>query len=208
MDLSLSKLPWQAQIGAFAVIALGAAGGFYYQFEMPAVAEMEVRRTQLVALRKDITKGLTTAKKLPEFRAGVTDLENRLLNLRAILPEEKDAADLLRRMQSVAVQSNLDIRSFKPNPTVTKELHAEWPISLELQGNYHNLALFFDRVGKFTRIINITGVDIKGFERPSPNMTITARCTAMTFVLLDPAAKGGGRGRGRAGGPPPPPGRS
>jgi type IV pilus assembly protein PilO len=207
MQLSLSKLPWQAQIGAFVVIAIGAAAGYYYEIEMPIVADMATKRTQLVALRRDITKGLTTAKKLPEFRAGVTDLENRLANLRAILPEEKDAADLLRRMQTVAVQSNLDIRSFKPNPTVTKELHAEWPINLELQGSYHNLAQFFDRVGKFTRIVNITGVDIKNRERPDPNMTITAKCTATTFVLLDPeAAKAAGRGgRGRRGGPPPPP---
>jgi type IV pilus assembly protein PilO len=206
MELSLTKLPWQAQIGAFVVIAIGAAAGFYYEIEAPARAEMVTRRTQLASLRKDITKGLTTAKKLPEFRAGVTDLENRLANLRAILPEEKDAADLLRRMQTVAVQSNLDIRSFKPNPTVTKELHAEWPISLELQGNYHNLAQFFDRVGKFTRIVNITGVDIKNRDRPSANLTISAKCTATTFVLLDPNAKGG-RGRGRRGGPPPARGR-
>lgn len=206
MNLSLTKLPWQAQIGAFVVIALGAAAGFYYEIEMPARADMATRQTQLVALRKDITKGLTTAKKLPEFRAGVVDLENRLANLRSILPEEKDAADLLRRMQTVAVQSNLDIRSFKPNPTVTKELHAEWPISLELQGSYHNLAQFFDRVGKFTRIVNITSVDIKNHDRPSPAMTITARCTATTFVLLDPnALKGGRGGRGRRGGAPAPP---
>jgi len=208
MELSLAKLPWQAQIGAFVLIAVGAAAGYYYQIEEPARADIAARNNQLAALRKDIAKGLTTAKKLPEFRSGVTDLENRLVNLRAILPEEKDAADLLRRMQTVAVQSNLDIRSFKPNPTVTKELHAEWPISLELQGNYHNLAQFFDRVGKFTRIINITGVDIRGRERPSATMTITARCTATTFVLLDPAAAAkAGRGRGRRGAPPPPPGR-
>jgi len=208
MELSLAKLPWQAQIGAFVLIAVGAAAGFYYQIEEPARADIATRNNQLAALRKDIAKGLTTAKKLPEFRSGVTDLENRLVNLRAILPEEKDAADLLRRMQTVAVQSNLDIRSFKPNPTVTKELHAEWPISLELQGNYHNLAQFFDRVGKFTRIINITGVDIRGRERPSATMTITARCTATTFVLLDPAAAArAGRGRGRRGAPPPAPGR-
>ena len=102
------------------------------------------------------SRGLTTAKKLPEFRAQVTDLEGRLSNLRAVLPEEKDAADLLRRMQTVATQSNLTIKSFKPAPTVTKQLHAEWPIALELDGTYHNLATFFDRVGKFTRIVNIS----------------------------------------------------
>jgi type IV pilus assembly protein PilO len=106
-------------------------------------------------------------------------------NLKAVLPEEKDAADLLRRMQSVATQSNLTIKSFKPAPTVTKQLHAEWPIHLELDGTYHNLAIFFDRVGRFTRIVNISGVDVKGREKPEPNSTMTAACVATTFVLLD-----------------------
>ena len=83
-----------------------------------------------------------------------------------MLPEEKDAADLLRRMQTVATQSNLTIKGFKPAPTVTKQLHAEWPITLELDGTYHNLAIFFDRVGKFTRIVNISGLDVKGKDKP------------------------------------------
>ncbi len=144
-----------------------------------------MERSSCSRSRADINKGLTTAKKLPEFRAQVTELENRLVNLRAVLPEEKDAADLLRRMQTVATQSNLVIKSFKPAPTVTKQLHAEWPISLELDGTYHNLAIFFDRVGKFTRIVNISALDIKGKDKPEVNSTITAACTATTFVLLD-----------------------
>jgi type IV pilus assembly protein PilO len=200
MELSLSKLPWQGQIGAFVLLAAGACAGFYYQIEMPQRAEMTSRQTQLAALKADIAKGQNTARKLPEFRAQVAELEGRLINLRAVLPEEKDAADLLRRMQTVATQSNLEIRGFRPNPTVTKQLHAEWPITLQLQGTYHNLATFFDRVGKFTRIVNISNVDIRGMERPEPNLTITATCTATTFVLLDkpqPAGRGG-RGGGAA----------
>jgi type IV pilus assembly protein PilO len=147
MELTLTKLPWYAQVGAFVALAVGACGAFYYYIEIPAKAEMVARQTQLVTLKADITTGLTTAKKLPEFRAQVTELEGRLANLKAILPEEKDAADLLNRMQTVAAQSNMIIKGFKPSPTVTKQLHAEWPISLELVGTYHNLALFFDRVG-------------------------------------------------------------
>jgi type IV pilus assembly protein PilO len=185
MALSLTKLPWYAQVGAFLTLGLGSCGAFYYYYEMPQRADMAGREQQLKTLKVDIQKGLATAKQLPEFRAQVANLESRLSNLRAVLPEEKDAADLLRRMQTVAVQSNLEIRSFKPNPTVTQQLHAEWPISLELQGTYHNLAIFFDRVGKFTRIVNITGVDIKTRERPDATATITATCTATTFVLLD-----------------------
>jgi type IV pilus assembly protein PilO len=196
MELTLTKLPWYAQVGAFVALALVGCGIFYYYYEMPAHADMASRQAQLAALRADINKGLTTAKKLPEFRAQVSDLEGRLANLKQILPEEKDAADLLNRMQTVAAQSNMTIKGFKPNPTVTKQLHVEWPITLELEGTYHNLAIFFDRVGKFTRIVNISGLDVKGKDRADANNTITATCMATTFVLLDKpnAAKPAGRG--------------
>jgi type IV pilus assembly protein PilO len=185
MDISLTKLPWYAQVGAFVALAATACGVFYYYYEIPVRADLASRESQLVSLRADITKGLTTAKKLPEFRSQVSDLEARLESLRAVLPDEKDAADLLNRMQTVAAQSSLTIKSFKPGATVTKQLHAEWPITLELEGTYHNLAIFFDRVGKFTRIVNVSGLDIKGKDKPEPNSTITATCIATTFVLLD-----------------------
>ncbi len=83
------------------------------------------------------------------------ELEARLDNLRAVLPEEKDVGDLLRRIQTLATQSNLQIKGFKPAPIVTRQMHAEWPINLELDGTYHNLGVFFDRVSKFSRIINV-----------------------------------------------------
>jgi type IV pilus assembly protein PilO len=196
MDISLTKLPWYAQIGAFVALAVVAVGLFFYYYEMPARADMRVRENQLKAIRADISKGLATAKQLDEFKSQVDDLESRLESLRAVLPEEKDAADLLRQMQVVATQSNLTIKSFKPGEVVTKQLQSEWPISLELDGTFHNLAIFFDRVGKFTRIVNVSAVDIKGRDKPEPNSTITASCVATTFVLLDkPApAKPGARG--------------
>jgi type IV pilus assembly protein PilO len=201
IELSLSKLPWYAQIGAFCVLAFAGVGVFYYYYEMPTREDIDSRQTQLNGLHADIRKGMTTAGKLPEFRAQVTELETRLESLRAVLPEEKDVAELLRQLQTVAVQSNITIKSVKPEATVTKQLHAEWPITLQLDGTYHNLALFFDRVGKFTRIVNISALEIKGKDKPAANSTITAQCTATTFVLLDkpgaaakPGAKPGAPG--------------
>jgi type IV pilus assembly protein PilO len=189
MELSLTRLPWYGQIGAFMLLSLGGIGAFVYYYEMPARADFASRESQLEGLRKDISMGVNTARKLPEFKRQVADLEARLNNLKAVLPQEKDAADLLRRMQTVATQSNLTIKSFKPAPTVTKQLHAEWPINLELEGTYHNLAIFFDRVSKFTRIVNISGLDVKGKDKTDSNTTIQASCVATTFVLLDkPAA--------------------
>ena len=191
MAISLNKLPWYGQLGAFVVLGLVGVGSFYYYYEAPARAEMATRQNQLKVLRAELDKGLATARKLPEFRAEVDELEHRLSTLRNVLPEEKDAADLLRRLQTVAMQSNLAITTFKPSPTVTKQLHAEWPINLELEGSYHNLAAFFDRLGKFTRIVNISALEVKGKDKDKDkqsNVTISAKCVATTFVLLDPAA--------------------
>jgi type IV pilus assembly protein PilO len=91
-------------------------------------------------------------------------------------------------LQTVAAQTSITIRSVKPQNTVTKQLHAEWPIQLELDGSYHNLAMFFDRVAHFTRIVNISALDIKGKDKAAGTSTITATCTATTFVLLDKPA--------------------
>jgi hypothetical protein len=68
MELTLTKLPWYAQVGAFVTLAVLGCGLFYYYYEMPLQADMVSRQEQLRALKADITTGLNTAKKLPEFR--------------------------------------------------------------------------------------------------------------------------------------------
>ena len=185
MDLSLNKLPWYAQVGLFVVLALAMVGVFYQFYVVPTQAEMATRETTLNGLRADIAKGASTAAQLNQFKQQVADLEGRLESLKAVLPEQKDVADLLRRIQTLATQSNLAIRGFKPEPSVTKQLHAEWPIKLQLDGTYHNLAMFFDRVSKFSRIINVSGISIHGKEKPAADSTISVDCTATTFVLLE-----------------------
>src|SRR5438094_10490778 len=100
MQLSLTKLPWYAQVGAFVALAVGGCGIILYYYEMPVRPDFQSRQQQLVGLRADITKGLTTAKKSPEFRPQVGEPDARLEKLRAVLPEEKDAAALLNRMQT------------------------------------------------------------------------------------------------------------
>jgi type IV pilus assembly protein PilO len=190
MDLSLNKLPWYGQVGLFVALGIAGVAVFYYFYVIPTAAEMAVREQRLTSLRADIAKGSTTANQLNAFREQVADLEGRLESLKAVLPEQKDVADLLRRIQTLATQSNLAIRGFKPETSVTKQLHAEWPIALQLDGNYHNLAMFFDRVSKFSRIINVSKINIKAKDKSEPTSTITADCVATTFVLLDTSKPG------------------
>jgi type IV pilus assembly protein PilO len=187
MDLRFNKLPWYGQVGLFVTLGTAGIAVFYYMYVIPTWAEMAGRELRLASLRASIAKGAAAANQLNHFRQQVADLEARLESLKAVLPEQKEVADLLRRIQTLATQSNLAIRGFKPEASVTRQLHAEWPIALQLDGTYHNLAMFFDRVGKFSRIINVSRINIKGKDKPEPNSTITADCVATTFVLLDTA---------------------
>ena len=189
MAFALTKLPWKTQVGIFLTIAAAALGGFYWYYVQGAQANITAQQQKLVVIKQEVAKGLATARQLPEFRRQVAELTTRLDGLRMVLPEEKDVSDLLRRLQTLATQSNLQIKGFKPAPIVTKLTHAEWPISLQLDGTYHNLGLFFDRVGKFPRIINVSNVRIKAKDKPQPGSTITAECVATTFVLVE-ARKG------------------
>lgn len=185
MALTLNKLPWYGQIGAFVAVSVAGLGAFYVYYAAPAEQAMASQQVELDRMRADINRGLTIARQLPQFQEQVADLESRLESLRAVLPEQKDVGDLLRRIQTLAMQSSLTIRAFQPQPIVTQAMHAEWPITLQLAGTYHNLGLFFDRISKFSRLINISEVVVRAVAEPDENLTITAECTATTFVLLE-----------------------
>lgn len=185
-NLSLQKLPWYGQIGAFVGIALALAGAFYYFYDMNQQAELDKQAKELSAIRGRISKGQSMARQLPEFRKQVGALEAKLESLKPILPDERDAGDLLRRVQTLATQSNLQIRGFRPQAITTKEMHAEWPISLQLEGNYHNLGLFLDRVSKFPRIINIGNMQLAAKDPSTAAASMTINATATTFVFVEP----------------------
>ena len=194
MELSLSKLPWWAQLGAFVVVCGFAIFGFWNYYVTVVDADLALKQTHLASLNNDITKGIATARRLGEFQDEVTGLEHRLDSLKNVLPEQKDVANVLRRLQGLAVQSNLTLLRFTPAAQKQLPQYAEVPYRLTAEGSFHNLALFFDRVSKFPQIINVGDISITARPRPDPNTTIIADLTATTFVLQDAAAGRGGRG--------------
>lgn len=208
MDLGLNKLPWWGQLALYGVLGAGLVATHHYMYAVDL--EAKVARTH--AERRKIETGIARARveerRLPEFRSRVAELNSRLAALRNVLPEQKDVGDLLRRIQTLATQSSLTIRGFKPQAVATRQQHAEWPISLSLEGTYHDLGAFFDKVSRMPRIINISGIQIKthGANEPSP-ATVDAQCTVTTFVLMETppaAAPAAGAKRPAAAGARPP----
>ena len=188
LNFSLSKLPWYGQIGVFLAVAGGAVGGFWHYYAKPAQAEIDTRTATLTQLRGDINRGLTTARRLPEFRKEVATLELQLERLRAVLPEERDVADLLNRINSMATQSNLKILGFIPAASTKKPLYTEWPNGLRLEGSYHDLGMFLERISKFPRIINVGDMRVRALEAQGVRATVTVEVTATTFVLAEQPA--------------------
>ena len=94
-------------VGVFVALSVAAVGAFWYWVARDAQESIEERRAQVAVLDKDIQRGLTTAKRLPEFRREVQQLEAQLDRLRAVLPEEQDV--IRRPRQAAREVGDLDI---------------------------------------------------------------------------------------------------
>ena len=108
--------------------------------------------------------------------------ELELDRLLRILPARRNTQDLLRRIRDLTRQGDFNLRRFTPGNFIDREFYSEWPITINLQGTYHNLALLFDRIGRFSRIINVEGLRIDTLRRGNPNHTITANFIAKTYM--------------------------
>jgi type IV pilus assembly protein PilO len=186
----LTKLPLAGQLGVSAVIAALLCGGFYYFWYSEALETQKKQEAKLAELQKQIRALEATANKLPEFQREVQALEARLETLKRILPPEKEMPDLMRRIQYLAAQSSLNITKFNPAAVAQKEFYQEVPVNLDLQGTYHNLGAFLDRVSRMSRLVNVGNVKIKAQSKQTINNTIGATAVATTYVYKDapPAA--------------------
>ena len=201
MALEMGKMSLGAQIVVFLLLAVAIYGAFYYFVYTGLEAEIETKTQERRELQDEVEKGKVTAARLPEFRREVERREATLQALSRILPSNKEVDDLLRKVQQMAAESSLNVLRFKPEATQPREFYAAWPISLELDGNYHNLAYFFDRLSKLSRIVNVSNLKVNSNKKPTISSTIRATCTATTFVFIEapPPAQGkaGAKGKGK-----------
>jgi type IV pilus assembly protein PilO len=184
-DNALTKLPLGGQLGVSAALAAVIGAAFYFFYWQDAVTQRDEKAARLESLQKEIRALEVTAQKLQEFQREVALLERKLETLKSILPPAKETPDLMRKVQALAAQSNLTINNFTPGATVNREFYQEWPITMGVTGNYHNLAIFFDRVSRLTRLVNIGGLNIRALPNQTPSQTIGAGCVATTFVYLE-----------------------
>lgn len=181
---SLNDLPPRQQWIVAGVLCVALVFIYYFQFWSANATQIERLHNQSLELRNEVNEMRAIAAGLPELQVEVAELEGRLEILRNILPEQYETADLLRGVGTIAAQSNLELRDLEFKDPVPYEFYAESPIELELEGSFHDLARFFDRIGKFARIINVDDVDISALDGEASH-TVNATVTAKTFIFIE-----------------------
>ena len=157
------------------------------------------QNNKLIALKSQREKTETEVTNLKQKNLQLSRIEEQLVDLRkilneleAIIPKRKEIWDILKKMQQLAVNSRLDIVKFLPKGEVDMEFYNEWPISIEITGNYHNLAIFFDRLSNFSRLFNIEDFSIKSLGKQTESSTISAAYTAKTYIFREETPPGKG----------------
>jgi type IV pilus assembly protein PilO len=190
----LEGKPWY--IGLLVGALLGGALFFAVHLWLlkPKMQEIAREESRLAGLQAKIQEGRAAKLQLPRFREEVRQLEIELDKLLRILPARRNTPDLLRRIRSLAEQGDFDLVRFTPGDFQEKDFYVEWPIAIAVNGTYHNLALFFDRLGRFSRIVNVENLRVAGLDarrrgRADAGQTISATFSAKTFIYKDESAE-------------------
>lgn len=184
-DNPISRLPLAAQFGVSLGLAALICGGFYWFWYADALEQQKTKNARLETLKTQIQALEATAARLPEFQREVQALEARLETLKRILPPEKEMPDLMRRLQYLAAQSSLAIRRFTPAAPVQKDFYQEIPINIDVDGTYHNLGAFLDRISRMSRLVNMGNVKIRAQSKPTISNTVAVSAVATTYVYQD-----------------------
>jgi len=188
-NLKLESLPRRIQITIIAVVVIGLAAVVYTYYLKDMVATRSALQTEIAQLEKAVAQASAVEARLNQFKRELAALDVRLEELRRILPNQKETPDVLRNVQIMAAESNLKIVKFVPQPVAPKAFYSDWPISMEVQGSYNALGSFFEKVGQFTRIVNVDNISIKGIEGSTDHTkTLNSVCTATTFVYREDSA--------------------
>ena len=180
--LDLDNRPWYFAL----IVGLVLSGLLIFAFENYLFSDIQkdINRStsELEALKKKVTEGKIAEGRLPQFREEFARLDTELQRLLRILPTAKQTDELIKKIKSLTERGNFRLVIFQPQPFVKKDFYSEWPISVQLEASYHELALFFDRLSRFSRIINIDTLAITADTRSRSAYTIDTTFVMKTFI--------------------------
>ncbi len=180
----LAKVPRAIRFGVVVGLLLACAVGYYYSFYVELHAEVTALQAQSEDLQRKLTKVRVVSNNLAEFEQEVAGLERQLVLALKQLPNRKQFEDLLRDITTAGKKVGVQIKSIERSAEVAHGFYADVPFKLELEGSFHSVAMFFEKVAKLRRIVNIGALDISVSSEDESGTTLQVRGQATTFRFL------------------------
>lgn len=134
-------------------------------------------------MEKKLATAKINAAELEKFQAKMQEAEAQFKIAMRALPEKEEIPSLLTNVSKSGQDVGLEFLLFEPKPETKKEFYAEIPVAMNIRGDYHNLAVFFDKVARLSRIVNINNITI---NRGKEIRDLSASCTAVTYKFVEP----------------------
>lgn len=185
-ETGLEGKPWYYGL----IVGLLVAGAIFalchYLLFKPMKEEIAGLESRLDQLQIQIQEGRSAQARLPQFREKVRQLELELDKLLRILPARLNTQEILRNVRTLAEQGDFDLKVFTPGQMIDRDFYKEWPIRITLDGQYHNLATFFDKIRRYPRIFNVENLQVQALREQRGAHTLTTSFTVKTFVYSEP----------------------
>ncbi len=165
-------------------------GSFTYFSFFPKLKEIEKLTKTHKKLVTQLTRSKKKAARIDMYRNMMRDAELEFKTALKALPEKKEIPSLLTSVSRAGIDSGLEFLLFQPQSEVMKEFYAEIPVSIQVFGGYHSVALFFDRVARLPRIVNIKNIKMNQAKR---GLKLTTTCTAVTYRFVESSKKKAGK---------------
>jgi type IV pilus assembly protein PilO len=173
---------WQrvAILAGLLVVLFGAATWLLY---LPKYDQITALDQKLLGLEKKLSTAKINAAELEKFQAKMQEAEAQFKIAMRALPEKEEIPSLLTNVSKSGQDVGLEFLLFEPKPENKKEFYAEIPVAMTIRGDYHNLAIFFDKVARLSRIVNINNITI---NRGKEGRDLNTSCMAVTYKFVEP----------------------
>jgi type IV pilus assembly protein PilO len=180
----VAKLPAAARAGILAGIAVLLVGGYFLLVYQDKTEELAVLRAKEMELQRKLSEVRSIAANIGEFEEEIAELEIKLQKILRQLPDDKELEVVLTDISNLGKTAGIEIKSFQRKDEVVHGFYAEVPISLQIEGEYHNLGRFFDMMAGLPRIVNMGAIDIKVKRESIDGTVLGVSGTATTFRFV------------------------
>ena len=186
ININIKSLPPYARIIISILPAVILSIAIILLFIMPKQKKIKELDAKIDTQNNEIASSQAKAANLDILKQENERLIKRINELKEQLPEEKEISSLLKQVSDLGIASGLSIKSWKPGQKTTHSsgIVYEIPVSVDVEGTYHNLGYFLSSLTKLNRIVNISDMKLGGPKLVKAENLLSASFKASTFSAV------------------------